>query len=146
MKILLLCVALAQSCFSIAMEHGPKKLITLEGYTATLLDHIERSRKLMNISAHSTTLLLRYEHGQIKEKGDLSLIPTQEMEDIKNDNYVFFAGYAFVKTRISNNQKQLVNAVIVGTTNQSILSLSSRLTPILAEKRKKMKKKLSHHN
>ncbi|BDC35305.1 hypothetical protein Noda2021_12630 [Candidatus Dependentiae bacterium Noda2021] len=146
MKILLLFAVVAQSCFTLAMEYTPKKVITIEGHTATLIEHIDRARLLMGMSTLSTTLLLRYENGQIEEKGNLSLIANREMDDIKNDNYVFFPAYAMVETRTSNNQKQLVNAVIVGTTDQSILSIASPMSIILAEKRKKNKIKGRYNN
>ncbi|MFZ5954173.1 MAG: hypothetical protein ACOYT8_03715 [Candidatus Dependentiae bacterium] len=121
-----------------------KKLITLNGHTASLIDHIDRSKKLMNTDPISATLILRYIATEcLIERGNVLCITQEDLTDIKNDNYVYVPKFRFDNTHLSGNKKIWVDAIIVGTTDENhVHDLSPRsIDKILIDKREAKKKK-----
>lgn len=123
------------------MEH---KQLTINGFTAPLIDHINRCKILMNISPISAALIFRItDEKQLIERGNVLSIVRDDLDDIQQENYIYIPGYRFMKTHLSGSHKMWVDAIIVGTNDQSIIqSLSPRaIDKILISKRESKKTK-----
>lgn len=121
-----------------------KKLITLNGHTASLIEHINRTKNLMNTDPVSATLIFRYIATDcLIERGNVLCIAQEDLADIKNDNYLYIPKFRFENTHLSGNSKTWVDAIIVGTTDETHANnLSPRsIDQILINKREAKKKK-----
>lgn len=107
----------------VGMEH---KKITINNHTASLIEHINRCKMLMNIEPISAALIFRFtEQKELIERGNVLSIAARDLDDIKEENYVYISGFRFIKTHLSGSQKMWVDAIIVGTTDQSLIQTIS---------------------
>lgn len=118
LKSLTMLSILIYSSRSLAM-HKDNQYIEFEG-EKKFLPALIMASTLNNKHPFSITPLFRYDGGQLEAKGDILNLKGQDLEDIKNKNYVYCDYFREQKTRLSDDEFVSVGALIVGTKDEAI--------------------------
>ncbi len=68
----------------------------------------------------SVTSVIRYKNGNFYLKGDILNLTDEDINDIKNNNFVYANYYTMTKTRLSRGTYQEIGAIIVGSSDESL--------------------------
>jgi hypothetical protein len=110
---------LSSYSFSFSMNNDQDQYIEFEG-KKQFIPALIMASTLSNKHPFSITPIIRYDGGQLIVKGDILNLEKQDLNDIKNKNYIYCDFFRLQKTRLSDEEFVSVGALILGTKDVSI--------------------------